>query len=127
MADGTLVPNGVIRIRANNPSPLTLDGTNTYIVGGWVVDPGPDDSAHLDAVVAAAGGGSFEGIVLTHSHPDHAEGAAALAARVDAAVVRPDGGSSVGPFSVVATPGHAPDHVSLLWGRVLFAGDMVLG
>jgi glyoxylase-like metal-dependent hydrolase (beta-lactamase superfamily II) len=124
------VPNGVIRIRANNPSPLTLDGTNTYVVdGGWVVDPGPDDAAHLDAIVAASSGagGPIEGIVLTHSHPDHAEGAAALADRTGVSVVQPDGGSTVGPFSAIATPGHAPDHVSLLWGRVLFAGDMVLG
>jgi glyoxylase-like metal-dependent hydrolase (beta-lactamase superfamily II) len=91
-----------------------------------VIDPGPDDPAHLDAIEAAAEAG-IEGIVLTHGHFDHAEGAPALAARAGVDVVRPAGGSSVGPFTVIATPGHAPDHVSLLLGRVLFSGDMVLG
>jgi glyoxylase-like metal-dependent hydrolase (beta-lactamase superfamily II) len=117
----------VTRVRAPNPSPLTLDGTNTYIVARWVVDPGPDDSGHLDAVIAAAGDPGIDGIVLTHSHPDHAAGAPALADRAGVAVTRPSGGERVGPFEAIATPGHSPDHVSLLWGRVLFSGDMVLG
>jgi glyoxylase-like metal-dependent hydrolase (beta-lactamase superfamily II) len=122
------MPDGVLRVRAPNPSPLTLDGTNTYVVGGWVVDPGPEDAGHLDAVEAAAREGGIEGIVLTHSHPDHAEGAPALAARAfGVEVVRPTGGDRVGPFEVIATPGHSPDHVALLHGRVLFAGDTVLG
>src|SRR4051812_37510755 len=125
MGDRTLMPEGVIRVRANNPSPLTLDGTNTWVAGGWVIDPGPDDPRHLAAIEAAVG--SVEGIVLTHGHFDHAEGAPALAARAGVDVVRPSGDATVGPFSVIATPGHAPDHVSLLWGRVLFAGDTVLG
>ena len=120
------MPNGVTRVRASNPSPLTLDGTNTYVVGGWVVDPGPADPAHLEAILAAAGSG-VEGIVLTHGHPDHADGAPELAARAGVEVVRPSGTGEVGPFTVIPTPGHSPDHVSLLWGRVLFAGDMVLG
>jgi glyoxylase-like metal-dependent hydrolase (beta-lactamase superfamily II) len=120
------MPNGVIRVRAPNPSPLTLDGTNTYVVDGWVVDPGPDDPAHLDAIVAAAPSG-IDGIVLTHGHFDHAEGAPALAERAGVDVMRPSGGDEVGPFSAIATPGHAPDHVSLLLGRILFSGDMVLG
>src|SRR3954463_6902987 len=125
MTDGTLMPDGVLRVRAPNPSPLTLDGTNTYVVGGWVVAPGPEDDGHLDAVEAAAGGGGIEGIVLTHSHPDHTEGAEPLAARAfGAQVVRPGDGERVGPFEVIATPGHSPDHVSLLRGRTLFAGDM---
>jgi glyoxylase-like metal-dependent hydrolase (beta-lactamase superfamily II) len=119
------MPEGVVRVRASNPSPLTLDGTNTYVAGGWVIDPGPDDPAHLEAVAAH---GPFEGIVLTHSHYDHAEGAPALAARTGAEVVSsPRGGERVGPFEVIATPGHAPDHVALLLGPVLFAGDTVLG
>ena len=125
-------PPGVVRVRAPNPSPLTLDGTNTYVVGGWVVDPGPDDRGHLDrvsdTVSDTASGGALEGIVLTHSHPDHAEGAAALAERRGGVgVVRPAEGEEVGPFRALATPGHAPDHVCLLFGRVLFSGDTVLG
>ena len=124
MSDGTLTPNGVTRVRASNPSPLTLDGTNTYVAEGWVIDPGPDDPAHLDAVLAV---GPVEGIVLTHSHPDHAEGAPSLARRAGVEVVQPRGGERVGPFEAIATPGHSPDHVSLLFGRVLFSGDTVLG
>jgi glyoxylase-like metal-dependent hydrolase (beta-lactamase superfamily II) len=118
------MPNGVTRIRASNPSPLTLDGTNTYVAEGWVIDPGPDDPAHLDAVLAV---GPVAGIVLTHSHQDHAEGAPSLARRAGVEVAQPSGGDRVGPFEVIATPGHAPDHVSLLYGRVLFSGDTVLG
>lgn len=113
-------------MRADNPSPLTLDGTNTYLAGGWVIDPGPDDPAHLDAVLAAAEP-RIKGIVLTHGHSDHAAGAPALAERAGVEAVHPDGGERVGPFEAIATPGHSPDHVSLLFGRVLFAGDVVLG
>jgi glyoxylase-like metal-dependent hydrolase (beta-lactamase superfamily II) len=115
-------PDGVIRIRAPNPSPLTLDGTNTYVVGSWVVDPGPADSSHLDAVRRAAEGG-IEGVVLTHSHSDHAEGAELLGVPV----VLPRGGETVGPFRTLATPGHSSDSVSLILGRACFTGDTVLG
>jgi glyoxylase-like metal-dependent hydrolase (beta-lactamase superfamily II) len=117
-----LDPEGVVRVRAANPSPLTLDGTNTYVVGRWVVDPGPADEGHLDAVRAAAPDG-IEGVVLTHMHADHSEGAELLGAPV----ILPTGGDEVGPFSVVATPGHSPDSVSLLRGRICFCGDTVLG
>jgi glyoxylase-like metal-dependent hydrolase (beta-lactamase superfamily II) len=120
-------PPGVTRVRARNPSPLTLDGTNTYVVNGWVVDPGPDDPGHLERVLTAAGG-RVDGVALTHSHADHAEGAPALAELAGGApVVLPAGEDRVGPFEVVATPGHAPDHVCLLLGDVVFAGDTVLG
>jgi glyoxylase-like metal-dependent hydrolase (beta-lactamase superfamily II) len=119
------LPEGVVRVRADNPSPLTLDGTNTYVVAGWVVDPGPADEDHLQAVLSAAG--SVKGIVLTHGHGDHSDGAPRLAELTGASVVRPRGEKRVGPFEVFATPGHAPDHVSLLAGRSLFTGDTVLG
>jgi glyoxylase-like metal-dependent hydrolase (beta-lactamase superfamily II) len=119
------LPDGIVRVRADNPSPLTLDGTNTYVVAGWVVDPGPDDERHLGAVAAAAG--DAEGIVLTHGHGDHSDGAPRLAEALGVEVVRPEGDGRVGPFDVFATPGHAPDHVSLLAGRALFTGDTVLG
>ncbi|HEX6582137.1 MAG TPA: MBL fold metallo-hydrolase [Thermoleophilaceae bacterium] len=116
------VPQGVTRIRAPNPSPLTLDGTNTYVVQGWVVDPGPAIPSHLDAVRRAAND-SIEGVVLTHSHSDHAEGASLL----DAPVVLPSDRECVGPFTAVATPGHSADSVCLIFGRACFTGDTVLG
>ena len=119
-------PPGVTRVRASNPSPLTLDGTNTYVVGGWVVDPGPDDASHLEAVLQAAPDG-VEGIVLTHSHPDHADGAEGLASRTGASITLPIEGDEIGPFTAIATPGHAPDHVCLLMGEICLAGDLVLG
>jgi glyoxylase-like metal-dependent hydrolase (beta-lactamase superfamily II) len=119
-------PPGVVRVRATNPSPLTLDGTNTYVTKDWVVDPGPADPEHLDAVLGAAGG-EVVGIVLTHGHADHAEGAEPLAERTGAPVVLPGEGDEVGPFRALATPGHSPDHVSLVMGKVCFTGDTVLG
>jgi glyoxylase-like metal-dependent hydrolase (beta-lactamase superfamily II) len=151
------LPEGVERIRAQNPGPLTLGGTNTWLIGSpaWVIDPGPADDAHLEAVWrAAAARGGVEGIVLTHRHADHAGAAAALRQRSEAplaagAVPREGGpfdepaaegvsvdvilgeGDRFGPLEVIETPGHSPDHISLLHdgkaGRILFCGDTVLG
>jgi glyoxylase-like metal-dependent hydrolase (beta-lactamase superfamily II) len=115
-------PTGVVRVRAPNPSALTLDGTNTYVVAGWVIDPGPDDAGHLAAVSAAAGD-RLEGVVLTHSHADHAEGAE----RLGVPVVLPRDGQQVGPVRALATPGHSPDSVCLQAGPICFTGDTVLG
>ena len=123
MATDELQPEGVVRVRADNPSPLTLDGTNTYVVGTWVVDPGPADPLHLDAVRRAAGDDGIDGVVLTHSHADHSEGAEALGAPV----VLPVDGQEVGPFRAVWTPGHSADSVCLVMDRVCFTGDTVLG
>ena len=112
-----------MRVRAANPSALTLDGTNTYVVGRWVVDPGPADDEHLDAVRSAAREG-IEGVVLTHGHADHAEGADQLGVPVH----RPGEGETAGPFSALATPGHSADSVCLIWREhVCFTGDTVLG
>jgi glyoxylase-like metal-dependent hydrolase (beta-lactamase superfamily II) len=116
-------PEGVVRVRAPNPSPLTLDGTNSYVVGGWVVDPGPADEGHLAALRAAAPAEGIEGVVLTHGHADHSEGADLLGVPV----TLPRDGEDVGPFRALATPGHSPDSVSLLQGRVCFCGDTMLG
>ena len=117
---------GVRLVVAPNPSPLTLGGTNTWVVGGWVVDPGPADPDHIEAVATAAG--TIRGIVLTHTHLDHSESAPELAARRGGVeVVHPGDGETVGPFSAIATPGHSADSVCLLYGRVLFTGDTVLG
>jgi glyoxylase-like metal-dependent hydrolase (beta-lactamase superfamily II) len=130
----------VALVRAANPSPLTLSGTNTWVVGrdpAWVVDPGPALPAHLAAVAeAVAARGGAGGIVLTHDHPDHAEGAGALrallggppvAAMRHPADVRLAGGDRVGPFAVLHLPGHAPDHVVPVAGDTGFTGDAVLG
>ncbi len=100
---------------------MTLDGTNTWIVGGWVVDPGPANAGHLERVASAAA--PIQGVVLTHSHADHSEGAGALG--VDP--ILPSDGQEVGPFAAIATPGHSADSVCLLHGRILFTGDTVLG
>ena len=56
-----LAAYGIALVRADNPGPLTLRGTNTWLTGGWVIDPGPALHEHLDAVAAAAGGG-VEGV-----------------------------------------------------------------
>jgi glyoxylase-like metal-dependent hydrolase (beta-lactamase superfamily II) len=115
-------PPGITRIRASNASPMTLDGTNSYVVGTWVVDPGPPDPEHLEALRAATGK-RVEGVVLTHSHSDHAEGAEHL----EAPVTLPRDGEEVGPFRAIATPGHSADSVCLVAGRACFTGDTVLG
>jgi glyoxylase-like metal-dependent hydrolase (beta-lactamase superfamily II) len=108
---------------------MTLEGTNTFVVGGdeaaeggaYVVDPGPADEEHIAAVrEEAERRGGVEGVLLTHSHLDHSEGVEMLGAAVLS-------GDRVGPFLTVPTPGHAPDHVCLLYGRVLFSGDLILG
>jgi glyoxylase-like metal-dependent hydrolase (beta-lactamase superfamily II) len=122
MEVGDRDPPGVVRIRAANASAFTLDGTNTYVVGRWVVDPGPADPRHQRAVRAAARDG-IEGVVLTHSHSDHAEGARDL----DAPVTLPRGGQRVGPFRAIGTPGHSPDSVCLQLDGLCFTGDTVLG
>jgi len=126
-------------VRADNPGPFTLEGSNSWLVGRdrcWVVDPGPDSDSHLDLLAQAAEArGGVEGIVLTHGHGDHADGLAGLLARVgnvpvgaaEAGSVRLVEGESFGPFEVFETPGHAPDCLSFLAGKALFTGDAVLG
>jgi len=114
------------RLRAPNPSALTLSGTNTYVVGGaWVIDPGPAIDSHLEAIADAVSAPA--GILLTHDHADHSEAAPALAARLGVPVVEAAGEERIGPFDVLAVPGHADDHVVFVAGRDAFTGDAVLG
>jgi glyoxylase-like metal-dependent hydrolase (beta-lactamase superfamily II) len=134
-----LAEHGVVRVRADNPSPLTLSGTNSWIVGRdptYVVDPGPALEEHIERLVAAVDArGGLGGIVLTHDHADHSEGVAALRERRPAPLAAGRGevdvelveGARFGPFVALATPGHAPDHLALIYGHVCFTGDAVLG
>ncbi len=78
---------GVVRLVANNPSPYTFNGTNTYLIGTTslaVIDPGPRDDAHCAAILAVAGKRPITHIVLTHTHGDHFEGLPALLAATGA-------------------------------------------
>ena len=126
----SLADHGVALIRAANPSALTLSGTNTWLAGRWVIDPGPALDAHQDAVAAAVG--ACEGIAVTHDHSDHVEGLDALRARVgDVRVVSARAGAAdgdvFGPLSVLALPGHSDDHLAFVAADVAFTGDAVLG
>lgn len=130
----------VALVHADNPGPFTLTGTNTWLVGRdpcWIVDPGPDLAEHVERVLAeAARRGGAAGIALTHDHPDHAGAAAAVragaggvpvgAARWAGADVTLADGDTFGPLEVVATPGHATDHLAFVAGRLCFTGDAVL-
>lgn len=122
------------RITAPNPGAMTLSGTCTYAVGAegaaYVIDPGPADAGHLDAIRAAVErNGGEPSVLLTHSHGDHADATEPLGYPVLWPADERDMAerSTVGPFEVVPTPGHSPDHVCFMLGRVCFCGDLVLG
>jgi glyoxylase-like metal-dependent hydrolase (beta-lactamase superfamily II) len=135
-----LPEHDIVGIRAANPGPFTLRGTNSWIVGrgpAWLVDPGPALDDHVAALwdhIRRRGG--LGGIALTHDHADHAEAAAAIRApypRAPIAGARGDvdvklaGGDRFGPFEIVSTPGHAPDHLAFVTGAAALTGDAVLG
>ena len=137
----------VRKVLAPNAGLMTGPGTNTYLVGRdavAVIDPGPDDSEeHLDAV-AAAGDGRIRWILVTHTHPDHAPGAAGLKARTGAEVLGFDERDGFVPdtaigdgwaletaafrLEAVHTPGHASNHLCyrLEGERLLFSGDHIM-
>jgi glyoxylase-like metal-dependent hydrolase (beta-lactamase superfamily II) len=131
----------VALVRADNPSALTLTGTNTWVLGrdpAWVVDPGPLLGAHVEAVAAEVERrGGAGGIALTHDHIDHVEAVDALRERLGGttpvaaarhpADVRLGDGDTFGPLRALAVPGHADDHLVLVAGPVAFTGDAVLG
>ena len=117
-------------LQAPNPGPLTLEGTNTYVIEGTIVDPGSDPEMHLDAILAA---GPVERIVLTHRHPDHAAGAEQLSELSGTSLLAFGAGLSdgdqVGGLVTIHTPGHAPDHLCF-WhpgSRTLLSGDLIAG
>lgn len=132
-------------VLATNPGPFTHEGTRTHLVGRRrvaVVDPGPDNPGHLDALAREVADAEGVTILLTHGHRDHAGGVDGLLARVPEAqvmgaghpVARPlaDGeavGTDAGALVALATPGHTRDHLAFYWpdARALFPGDMVLG
>ena len=125
MSEVTDLGGGVIRVRADNPGPLTLSGTNSWVVAGWVIDPGPADDAHVEALLAAAG--IVRGLALTHGHADHAAAVEPLRARSGDVPLLRAGSDVESPFEVLPLPGHADDHVVFLWQGVAFTGDAVLG
>lgn len=123
------------RFRAPNAGAMTLAGTNTYLLGTAVVDPGPLVERHLAAVAAA---GPVSHLLLTHRHADHSAGAARLAELTGAPVLArdpaygeplPADGEPVAGLTVLDSPGHTSDSVCLLAGEppVLLTGDTVLG
>ena len=151
---------GIARVLAHNPSAFTYYGTQTYLLGTdevAVLDPGPDDPNHIDAIVEAVGGRKIAAIVCTHTHRDHSPAAAPLARRTGAPIVgcAPLALETVGPradasfdgdyspdrilqdgesisldgreLTAVATPGHTSNHLCFAWGDALFTGDHVMG
>jgi glyoxylase-like metal-dependent hydrolase (beta-lactamase superfamily II) len=117
----------IARLVAPNPGPMTLEGTNTYLFGSEpcvVIDPGPADESHIDAIrTAASERGGIGEVLLTHGHEDHSAGAALL----DAELIRLSDGESHGQLTAMATPGHAIDHLCFLSDGACFSGDLVLG
>jgi glyoxylase-like metal-dependent hydrolase (beta-lactamase superfamily II) len=142
----------VTRVLAPNPSPMTLDGTNTYVVSvagtgeALIIDPGPSDVEHLARVraVLAEADAAVRWVAVTHHHADHAAAAASWAEAFEAPLVAPDRrtagskGQVVGDgarlpltgleVEVVATPGHTREHVAYRLGTgSLLTGDHILG
>jgi glyoxylase-like metal-dependent hydrolase (beta-lactamase superfamily II) len=148
----------VVRVLVPNASMMTGSGTNSYLVGAEslvAIDPGPDDAEHVGKL-AELSAGRLKYIVVTHHHPDHAPGAARLAA-VTGAPILSYGAVPSSPFATVVpdralvdgdvvavtglsltalhTPGHTSDHLSFMANfdpaagapRVLFSGDTVIG
>jgi len=144
------VAPGVWRMVAGNSGPMTYHGTNTYLIEDpdgdavTILDPGPDDPLHVEAVIAAAHGqirGRIRRILLSHGHRDHSGALARLRAAIEVPVfgwspsINPDvvidhalaDGDRVGGLTALYTPGHAADH--LCYARadgLLFTGDHVM-
>ncbi len=149
MADATRLDALTTLVLAPNASPMTLEGTNTYLLGqadhgaAVVVDPGPDDPVHRAAVEAALAGREVAAVVITHHHLDHSE-AAGWAQGWNADLRAFDPGLVPGAVPLrdeeelrlagttiraIHTPGHASDHLCLRLTDtdVVLTGDHVLG
>ena len=144
------LPGWVTLLRAPNPGPMTLDGTNTWVLRAApgepavVIDPGPADEAHLAAI---AGHGPIGFVLITHGHADHTEGAPRLSELLGGAhVLAADPAHTIGGEPLTAetaldavgltirllpTPGHTADSVCFLVEqgdeRVVLTGDTILG
>lgn len=125
-----LVP-GVERLTANNPSAFTFHGTNTYLLGTdelAVIDPGPPDEAHFNALIGAINGRPVSQIIVTHTHMDHSPLARPLAEKTGAKIYaegphRPARALKLGeqnPLDASADTDFQPDHV-------LAHGDVIDG
>lgn len=134
-------------VLAPNPGPFTGPGTNSYVIAArgeaLVLDPGPIIESHVEAIRVALTGLTPVGVVVTHTHPDHAPAANGLGSELDVPVFgfapgdgfvpsrRLEDGSTI-PFGddrlvTVHTPGHTADHVCFLLGEYLFTGDHIMG
>jgi glyoxylase-like metal-dependent hydrolase (beta-lactamase superfamily II) len=131
-AECALVSPDVERLTAHNPGPMTLEGTNTYVVGrdpAVVIDPGPDEEAHIEAIRrAAAERGGIGTVLLTHNDADHLAGVEPLGIEP----ARPSDGDVVAGLTAIATPGHAAEHLAFLLPDgddrfACFCGDLILG
>jgi len=139
---------GILRVLAPNPGVMTGPGTNTYIITSSseaaVVDPGPADARHLEAIASALGGRKCTAILLTHHHVDHVEGASRLGKLLGAPLagypsklqvdIHLHDGSCLtvgGERDIVAvhTPGHASDHLCFLIysSGIVLTGDHLMG
>jgi glyoxylase-like metal-dependent hydrolase (beta-lactamase superfamily II) len=146
-APSELVSPHVVRVLAPNPSAMTLEGTNTYLLGRdelLVVDPGPDLPDHVEAILSATDGvGVIRYAAVTHHHRDHLPAAYRLRERLGAEIVGHPGLPGVdrplrdgeeltfGGLQMRAlwTPGHTDDHVCylLVEDRAVFTGDLIAG
>ncbi len=127
--EAVTVADGVQRITVNNPGPFTFHGTNSYIVGNRsvaVIDPGPEDEAHFQALMSALRGREVTHIAVSHTHRDHSPLARRLKAATGAAIVgegphraaRPLHEGEINPFAESSDMDFSPDIILADGGRI---------